>query len=100
MDYERYYEKAQKLKVEDFKQIIGVKKETFVEMEKVLLEDESIEVILVDVMECPNVNAKIKVFKIMANKYRNRRKRHALRANLICGIMNFDARTYFPRKCN
>jgi hypothetical protein len=39
-----------------------------------------------------NVNAKFKVFKIMANKYRNRRKRHALRANLICGIINFEAR--------
>ncbi len=39
-----------------------------------------------------NINAKIKVFKIMANKYRNRRKRHALRANLICGIINFEAR--------
>ena len=40
-----------------------------------------------------NVNAKIKVFKIMANKYRNRRKRHALRANLICGIINYESRT-------
>jgi hypothetical protein len=39
-----------------------------------------------------NINAKIKVFKIMANKYRNRRKRHNLRANLICGIINFEAR--------
>ena len=39
-----------------------------------------------------NVNAKIKVFKIMANKYRNRRKRHNIRANLICGIINADAR--------
>jgi len=39
-----------------------------------------------------NINAKIKVFKIMANKYRNRRKRHSLRANLICGIINFEAR--------
>jgi hypothetical protein len=39
-----------------------------------------------------NVNAKIKVFKIMANKYRNRRKRHGLRTNLICGIINFETR--------
>ncbi|MDR2525199.1 MAG: IS5/IS1182 family transposase, partial [Oscillospiraceae bacterium] len=31
-------------------------------------------------------------FKIMANKYRNRRKCHNLRANLICGIINFEAR--------
>jgi hypothetical protein len=39
-----------------------------------------------------NVNAKIKVFKILANKYRNRRKRHSLRTNLICGIINFESR--------
>ena len=45
-----------------------------------------------------NINAKIKVFKIMANKYRNRRKRHALRMNLICAIINFDYRLLFPRR--
>ncbi len=39
-----------------------------------------------------NINAKIKVFKILANKYRNRRKRHFLRLNLICGIINFESR--------
>jgi hypothetical protein len=39
-----------------------------------------------------NANSKIKVFKIMSCKYRNRRKRHNLRANLICGIINADAR--------
>jgi len=39
-----------------------------------------------------NVNAKIKVFKIVANKYRNRRKRFGLRMALICGIINFEAR--------
>jgi hypothetical protein len=39
-----------------------------------------------------SVNAKIKVFKIMSNRYRNRRKRHGLRANLICGIINFETR--------
>jgi hypothetical protein len=39
-----------------------------------------------------NINSKIKVFKIMSCKYRNRRKRHNLRVNLICGIINADAR--------
>lgn len=29
-----------------------------------------------------NINAKIKVFKIMSNKYRNRKKRHGLRMSL------------------
>jgi len=37
-----------------------------------------------------NINAKIKVFKIFANKYRNRRKRFGLRMSLICGIINFE----------
>ena len=37
-----------------------------------------------------NMNAKIKVFKIMKYPYRNRRKRHLLRLNLICGIINFE----------
>ena len=39
-----------------------------------------------------NINAKIKVFKITANKYRNRRRRFGLRMSLICGIINFDSR--------
>jgi hypothetical protein len=37
-----------------------------------------------------NINAKIKVFKITSNKYRNRRKRFGLRMSLICGIINFE----------
>ena len=45
----------------------------------------SIERILIE-----NINAKVKVFKITANKYRNRRKRFALRMSLICGIINFE----------
>ena len=39
MDYEKYYQKAQNLKSGDFKQIIGVKKETFAKMESVLKEE-------------------------------------------------------------
>jgi len=39
-----------------------------------------------------NINAKIKVFKITANRYRNRRKRYGLRMSLICGIINADNR--------
>ena len=39
-----------------------------------------------------NINAKIKVFKIMKYPYRNHRKRHFLRLNLICGIINFESR--------
>ncbi|KJV86598.1 IS5 family transposase ISOt6 [Orientia tsutsugamushi] len=32
----------------------------------------------------------LKQFKIIANKYRNRRKRFGLRFNLISGIYNFE----------
>jgi transposase len=39
-----------------------------------------------------NINAKIKVFKITANRYRNHRKRYGLRMSLICGIINFESR--------
>ena len=37
-----------------------------------------------------NVFACLKVFKILANKYRNRRARFGLRMSLICGIYNFE----------
>ena len=37
-----------------------------------------------------NINAKLKVFKILSCKYRNRRKRFALRMSLICGIYNLE----------
>ena len=37
-----------------------------------------------------NINAKVKVFKITANKYRNRRTRFGLRMALICGLINYE----------
>lgn len=37
-----------------------------------------------------NVNSWIKRFKIIADRYRNRRKRFGLRFNLIAGIYNFE----------
>jgi len=37
-----------------------------------------------------NVNAWVKRFKIVADRYRNRRKRFGLRFNLIAGIYNFE----------
>ena len=35
----------------------------------------------------------IKRFKIVSDRYRNRRKRFALRFNLICGIYNFELKS-------
>ena len=37
-----------------------------------------------------HINAKIKAFKIVSQKYRNRRKRFGLRFNLICSLINWD----------
>lgn len=37
-----------------------------------------------------HVNAKLKTFKILGEKYRNRRKRFGLRFNLICAFVNSD----------
>ena len=39
---------------------------------------------------CENVIGMLKRFKIIADKYRNRRKRFGLRFNLIAGIYNFE----------
>ena len=37
-----------------------------------------------------NINARIKVFKIMSYPYRNRRRRHLLRTKLVCAILNAE----------
>ena len=37
-----------------------------------------------------NINAEIKVFKIMAHPYRNRRDSHLLRTKLVCAILNAE----------
>jgi transposase len=37
-----------------------------------------------------HINREIKVFKIMAERYRNRRRRHKLRMTLICAIRNHE----------
>lgn len=36
------------------------------------------------------INRKLKVFRILAERYRNRRKRFGLRFNLIAAIINFE----------
>jgi hypothetical protein len=37
-----------------------------------------------------HVNREIKISKIMSDRYRNRRRRHGLRMNLICAIRNCE----------
>lgn len=42
-----------------------------------------------------NIHCKLKVFKILSERYRNRRKRFGLRFNLIAGLYNYELR--FPK---
>ena len=37
-----------------------------------------------------NINAEIKVFKMMTYPYRNRRKSHLLRTKLVCARLNAE----------
>ena len=37
-----------------------------------------------------NVIKKVKIFRVIAEKYRNRRRRFTLRLNLIAGIINYE----------
>ena len=37
-----------------------------------------------------HVIGRIKVFRMMAERYRNRRQKHAMRMKLICGIYNYE----------
>jgi IS5 family transposase len=37
-----------------------------------------------------HVNRKLKIFRILSSRYRNRRKRFGLRLNLIAGIYNYE----------
>jgi len=39
-----------------------------------------------------HINRQIKVFRIMSERYRNRRRRHKLRMTLICAIRNSEGR--------
>jgi hypothetical protein len=39
---------------------------------------------------CENVIGRVKRFKIVTDRYRNRRKRFGLRFNLIAGIYNYE----------
>ena len=41
-----------------------------------------------------HINRKMKIFKILAERYRNRRKRFGLRFNLIAGLYNYELRLH------
>lgn len=37
-----------------------------------------------------HINRKLKIFRILSERYRNRKKRFSLRFNLIAGIYNYE----------
>ena len=45
-----------------------------------------------------NVIGNLKRFKIITDRYRNRRKRFALRFNLIAGIYNLELKTWVSKE--
>ena len=47
-----------------------------------------------------HVNRKLKIFKILADRYRNRRKRFGLRFNLIAGLYNYELRLSSAKEIN
>ncbi len=45
-----------------------------------------------------HVIGKLKIFRILAERYRNRRKRFGLRVNLIAGIVNYELAVSFMQE--
>lgn len=39
---------------------------------------------------CEHVNRSLKIFKLLSERYRNRRRRFGLRFNLIAGLYNYE----------
>lgn len=39
---------------------------------------------------CEHVNRSLKIFRLLSERYRNRRRRFGLRFNLIAGLYNYD----------
>ncbi len=47
-----------------------------------------------------HINRRLKIFKILADRYRNRRKRFGLRFNLIAGLYNYELRLSSAKEIN
>ena len=45
-----------------------------------------------------NVIRSLKIFRILLERYRNRRKRFSLRSNLIAGLYNFETFNHFCKR--
>ena len=47
---------------------------------------------------CEHVIRRLKIFKIFAERYRNRRQRFGLRCNLIAGLCNYELKLLLKNK--
>lgn len=47
-----------------------------------------------------NIYRKLKIFKILSSRYRNRKKRFGLRFNLIAGIYNYELSLKYEQAVN
>lgn len=79
------YQGLQKIHAQTQKPQKGSKKKPLTQEEK--KKNQQINSVRVTV---EHVIRRVKIFRIMAERYRNRRKRFALRLNLICAIYNFE----------
>lgn len=79
------YQGIQKIHTKTRKPQKGSKKKPLTQEEKKINQQISSVRVAVE-----HVIRKVKVFRIMAERYRNRRKRFALRLNLICAFYNFE----------
>jgi hypothetical protein len=77
------YECVKKLSPTAFKRLTGVRKNTFEEKRtnRAISSERALN---------ENVIGRLKRFRILTDKYRNRRKRFGLRFNLIAGIYNWE----------
>jgi hypothetical protein len=97
------YQQAKHLKPAEFKRFWGVKLETFKQMVEIVRQHEgqkkktgrpgkiSLEDQILMTLEYWR-ECRLKIFKILADRYRNRRKRFGLRFNLIAGLYNHELR--------
>jgi hypothetical protein len=76
------YDQIKEFSDEEFRRLTGVKRNTFEKMVAILTAAERV------VNE--NVIGSLKRFKIISDRYRNRRKRFGLRFNLVAGIHNLE----------
>jgi hypothetical protein len=95
------YEQIKGLKNTDFKRLTGVKRGIFEKMLEVVREGRPVteeqkasnRALLRQRIRVENIIDRLKVIRILSERYRNRRRRFALRFNLIAAICTLQLKT-------